>query len=587
MNLRHKQRHTLQTTSFVLLALLLACAAAHASDVKVALFTAHPPQRLTLKPDGSLRVLPCPTCPPSKLSAPLELTATAGAIAWRFGASSGTSPELSLTGSYQLTPEAGPAVALPFPLRIRPLRGRLQLVITLPREEYVAAVLAGEASSFTSDEALRAMAVAARTYAASFAARHTTEGFDFCDTTHCQDFHWTAISPRIRAAVEATEGELLWYRGALARTYFHRHCGGQLASAAELWHEPAASAPYLAEKPDPYCLRREPASWEAKLTREQISQALASEGFRAPANWQRINITQRTASGRSATLSLEGAGPPLRLPAPALRLAVGRTLGWNLLRSDLYTVASDGPQILFTGHGYGHGVGLCQTGAEQMGREGRIYREILAFYYPRTRLGLNAQGIAWASFHASRTDVFATAEPPAAFADALRNAIAQAESLTGWQLPEDAARRPQLWLYPSLAMFRDSTGEPGWVMAATRGRRIRLQPWQRLQEHGGAMPILRHELLHQLVEAHAAPSTPLWFREGLVLWLEPQSQSSAPPARPLSTAALEQSIAAPPSEAAMRAAYAEARTRVDRMVRASGKPAVLDWLARGLPASLR
>jgi hypothetical protein len=90
-------------------------------------------------------------------------------------------------------------------------------------------LLQGESASFKSDEALKAMAVAARTYAVHFGSRHHLEDFDFCDTTHRQDARLGNESPRARAAVAATAGRLLWFEGAPVATYYHRSC----AEAAE------------------------------------------------------------------------------------------------------------------------------------------------------------------------------------------------------------------------------------------------------------------------------------------------------------------------------------------------------------------
>ena len=79
----------------------------------------------------------------------------------------------------------------------------------LPLERYVAAVLAGESSVFQSPEALKAMAVAARTYAVRLRGRHSAEGFDFCATTHCQRLDLDAVTPRLTGIAAQTAGELL------------------------------------------------------------------------------------------------------------------------------------------------------------------------------------------------------------------------------------------------------------------------------------------------------------------------------------------------------------------------------------------
>ena len=80
----------------------------------------------------------------------------------------------------------------------------MTLTVRIPAEEYVQAALAGESLGFQSDQGLAAMAVAARTYAVRYHGRHKSEGYDFCDTTHCQDLHIQAITERIRRAVEAS-----------------------------------------------------------------------------------------------------------------------------------------------------------------------------------------------------------------------------------------------------------------------------------------------------------------------------------------------------------------------------------------------
>ena len=114
-------------------------------------------------------------------------------------------------GDYHLTPEQGLSFSLNFPLQVKPSHGVLSIVTTVPMEEYVAAALAGESGNFKNQESLKAMAVAVRTYAAHFKLRHQDEGFDFCDSTHCQALNFKGISPEARSAASATRSEMLWY----------------------------------------------------------------------------------------------------------------------------------------------------------------------------------------------------------------------------------------------------------------------------------------------------------------------------------------------------------------------------------------
>jgi len=163
-------------------------------------------------------------------------------------------------------------------------------------EDYLAAVLAGESGNFQSEEALKAMAVVARTYAARFRGRHKAENFDFCDTTHCQDLHLSAVTDRQRSAAEATEGELLWFQGSPAGTYYHQNCGGTTAAASEIW--PDVKTNYLQVHTDPYCLRSEHARWESRISKADLQSALLKAGVQLPTGWQSFQVESRSRSGR-------------------------------------------------------------------------------------------------------------------------------------------------------------------------------------------------------------------------------------------------------------------------------------------------
>jgi hypothetical protein len=113
-----------------------------------------------------------------------------------------------------------------YPITVSVLGDSLRILVRLPVEDYVAAVLAGEAGGFRSGESLKAMAVAIRTYAAHFSDRHEGEGFDLCDTTHCQDFRLTAIESRFEEAARDTSGEVLLYGGQPIPAYYHQDYGG-------------------------------------------------------------------------------------------------------------------------------------------------------------------------------------------------------------------------------------------------------------------------------------------------------------------------------------------------------------------------
>ncbi len=449
--------------------------------------------------------------------------------------------------------------------------------VEAPRERYVAAVLAGEASVFQSDEALKAMAVAARTYAVRLRGRHAAEGFDFCSTTHCQRVDLNGITPRLTAIAAATAGELLWYRGKPAFTPYSRDCGGRTEDAGVVW--PDLAAPYLTSRADPFCTRGGSSTWQWSADASRIVAALQHARLRTPRVLDRIAIAQRTPSGRALNLMLAGAGESVPLSAGSFRFAVGRDIGWNSVLSDRYEVRTVDSRVVFQGSGSGHGVGLCQHGAEQMGAEHHSYREILAFYFPGTSLSVAATGIPWQRLGGDPVTLLTT-DPQRdsavlAMADRQMRTVAQR---THWPAPSNL----ELLVYPDLDTFRDATGEPGWVAAHTVGRRIHLQPAAVLRDRNALEPTVRHELLHVLVESQSVVGLPLWFREGLVEFLDAPPRTGGPVRIPADAELRDTADAA-----RARRAYDAAARAVADLVTRYGEGTVLGWVTGGLPDAVR
>jgi stage II sporulation protein D len=475
-------------------------------------------------------------------------------------------PPLLVTGAWEARLPDQEPLALAYPLAVKTESGGLTLTVTLPLEEYVAAVLAGEAIGFRSPQSLAAMAVAARTYAVRFTGRHKSAGYDFCDTTHCQDLRIGAVQQRLRQAAGMTESELLWFEGAPAAAFYTRDCGGASEAAAHVW--PDMKAPYLRYHQDPHC--RGQAGWKSSIGKQDLRAALAAAGIRLPARLDSLRIAAHTPSGRAWRLETGGRA----IQASALRFAAGRAIGWTRVPSDLYELSDSGDRFLFEGRGSGHGVGLCQAGAARMGEDGRGYREILEFYYPGTKLGVSAQGFSWQSLSGERVEVLTTRPAEDGPLVALADRIAQdAERRTGlrWETV------PKLRIYPTVSAFRDATGEPGWVAASTRGGQIRLQPPAALRARGALESAVRHELFHALVEDRARPG-PLWFREGAVLYLTGSrpAKSKSKPIPPQDSMFLRS------REEAQRA-YAAAAACFSELVDRYGESQVLAWLNQGLP----
>jgi stage II sporulation protein D len=550
--------------------------AAQTPDIRVGIYSLQPPTALVLAPTGkTVQWKNCSSCRVSELSNGLRIEAVDSRLRLA-GQSETQAAVLIVGGSYRLSGFQHAPFEAAFPLEIRAHGNSLQVTLSMPLEQYVAAVLAAESGNQQPDQSLQAMAIAARTFAVHFRGRHKTERLDFCDTTHCQDFRLSAVNDRIRAAVEATEGELLWYEGRPAATYYHQNCGGNTADVVDVWA--GQKLPYLRDHLDPYCSRSNGGEWHSTIRKTDLQQALSSSGLQVPREWKTLQVASRKPTGRVRKVQFAGGADSNQTVSPTIsassfRFAVNRALGWNQIRSDLYDLRDAGDQIVFTGRGSGHGVGLCQTGATEMGKQGKTYREILAFYYPGTSLGVTAQGLAWQSLGGERLELITTrANEDDALIPMGERLMREAESATGLRFDF----RPRLKVYPTLDTYRDSTGEPGWVAANTRAHTIRVQPAEHLRNRSALDSTLRHEFMHLLVEAHARAGLPLWFREGIVLYLSsPENAATDPPSGSSNLDRMFQRVA---DRQGMERAYAAARDRVAQLIQKNGKGAVMSWV---------
>ena len=485
--------------------------------------------------------------------------------------------KLVISGDFRMIAERAPTQHIHSKVEISAKDDVLRVIASLPLEDYVATVLQGETAGNMPPEALKAMAVSIRSYTSRFRDRHKDDGFDFCDTTHCQ-FLRMEVQPVISAAVKATAGELLWDRGTPLAAYYHKDCGGQTESAAAAWHDQKSTA--LISHEDTYCVRvTQP--WHSEIAKADLEHALSNAGLDVPTGWNRIVISERTPSGRAKILRFSiGNSSGVPVSASSFHFAVGRALGWSTLKSDWYDVSSQAGRFIFNGKGVGHGVGLCQTGADEMARQGKSYRDILAFYYPTALAGRSAQGIPWIVTRDEAFELRVVNSSDSTIAHpTIRSALDWARQQTGLSF----SQLPVVEVYPTVAMFRDATGEPGWIAASTRQERIRIQPIGLLRAR--FENVLRHEFLHMLVEANARANTPLWFREGLVVYLggdpTPANQMN------MTTTQIEQVITSRTSQADLRRAYAQAAALVRNIDRQHGRGKLMEWLRNGLPEMVK
>lgn len=396
-------------------------------------------------------------------------------------------------------------------------------VITLDLNAYVEGVLAGEAEILRNRAALQSMAILARTWALRNGGRHRAEGFDFCSLTHCQVFRFPRGSPghypqKILYAARSTENLVLEYHGGLADPYFTADCGGKTEAAANLWPDRGQS--YLVSVPDPYCAASVHSSWRRTIPLGRAATILRN-GMGLPARGpvRSLVVASRDNSGRARKLEVVAGGRFL-IDANQFRYATGIQLGWGILMSDLYTVERNGDSLVFNGRGLGHGVGLCQAGADAMAGLGIGYREILAHYFPGTIVVNFAQAPKTNSDPVASSEHFEL-EYPEGQEPLVSPTLGHLES---WrhvlaQYAVTSASRTRVETWNTTAEFIRATGEPGWVAGSSNGSSIFLQPLSTLAAKGVLNSTLRHELTHLTLHRLRAPGVPEWFEEGLVLYL--------------------------------------------------------------------
>ena len=445
---------------------------------------------------------------------------------------------------------------------------------TIPLEVYVARVLAGEAEPRAAQGAHEALAVAIRTYALFNAGRHERDGFDLCDSTHCQ-VPRTATAATRRATL-ATAGRILTYQSRPAELFYSASCGGVSESATEVW--PGADYPYLQVAEDD--VHGEDVPWTLEMSLEQIGRVLARVGFEG--RLRDIRVEQRNASGRVALLEVVGLVPNA-IRGDQFRMAIGPTT----VRSTAFELERDGGEVRVSGRGSGHGVGMCVIGAGRRAARGETVEHILAQYYP----GLELTSLA-APMTRTAPPAAPAPAPPAAAGRVARGGVTArvpAASATSADTLESLARRAHddlarvlgvsvapiaVTLHGGLDDFRAATGQPWWVSSVAEGTSIDLAPVVLLEQREGLDLTLRTAVAELLV-AQALRDRPRWVRVGAARYFARNGGAAAPAGdAPRCPADAELTLAVSATaqrEAEARAqacfAYRFARTRDWRAVR--------------------
>ena len=276
-------------------------------------------------------------------------------------------------------------------------RGTLTIVNYLDVEDYLRGVVPLEIGKRSQEEieALKAQAVAARTYTYRRMSERTGEPFDMVNTVADQVYGGASVEYReADVAVRATENLLMTYDDSIIIAYYHSTCGGATATIDEVWKKPPQ--PYLRsiadlnEKGEAWCRASTYFTWEetwpwkqfSSIVLQQLRKLHPQKKYKGVVNG--ISIDERFECGRIKRATITGSGWAEECGGDAIRFILRRgTSRYPILRSARFSVTSPNRSVIrISGKGYGHGVGMCQTGAIGRAQAGQDFRTILTSYYP-------------------------------------------------------------------------------------------------------------------------------------------------------------------------------------------------------------
>lgn len=268
-------------------------------------------------------------------------------------------------------------------LRITPGPNQdLWVINVLPLEEYLVGLINFEISSQWPMEAMKAQVIAARTYASFQRGNRGGEPYDVDSGVSDQVYGGTGKEDaRSRRAVEQTRGEMILHQGNPIFSVYSACCGGKTESGEYMW---AGVFPYLRGTECAYCLDSPHFLWNYSIDGGRLASALGSGTF-SGSRVLRVEIEERSPSRRVLRLWIQSENTRRLIPGKDFR----RLLGYDQLRSTNFILTEKEGVFLFSGLGWGHGVGFCQWGAKGMAEAGMDHRTILKSYYQGVEIGKN------------------------------------------------------------------------------------------------------------------------------------------------------------------------------------------------------
>ena len=255
---------------------------------------------------------------------------------------------------------------------------RFSILEEIGVEEYLPGVIEGEMPIKWKDDALQAQVIAARTYAIYQRKIKTNALYHI----NKQDLAYKGSymnQRKTKKIVDQSRGTVMVYNWKLFPGYFHSTCGGHTEDINLVFN--LKSIPPLSGVDCGHCNNSKYYHWEKKLGKNEIENKLNVTKSKVK-KIRNITTEEIGPGGHCSTIKIEHAGGTKRVNANDFRLIVGP----NNLRSTSFSIKNNGSSFIFEGIGWGHGVGLCQYGTQDMAKSGVKWFDILRHYYPKIDL---------------------------------------------------------------------------------------------------------------------------------------------------------------------------------------------------------